>query len=289
MDVFTLYHGGTWDAFAVPKGVTLRSLRQDNVNDRILHTVTNRYSNKLAIERLNREIGEKIGNILKVGPSGIFHLQESAIPECNTIDEVPIPIESAESSIVSSGTQTTPTLEGNVETGKEKEREGYLTTEEMPDGRETREGATRQVQSYSYHSKSWDPELIPQGLDPESLLKDDLLSPAAVPKAPVLSGSAALYREFLTKRAVRRGPPLPPPPPHTTAQSSLTTLTSRDTFTPGTSVVSDTDSNTTTTPNIYDSYEPPLDPLGGRVKAEIKLAMTALLNCLAEHVEGMPL
>lgn len=223
----------------MPKKYTLRSLC---VNDNILYISTSTYqTSERAIERLSYDIGGKIGKTLKLDSDGVFQLQESEIPECYTVDETPIPIESAESSTMSNSTQTTLELEGNVDSGKNKEQEGYFMAEEVPDGK----------------------------------------------GPPASLGSTVRDRGLSLGREVRHGSSSSQP--HANAEnSSPTTSVSGDAFTPGTSVVSDTDSNTTATPKISDEKEPSWDPIGQRVRAEIKLAATGFLKCFTEHVEGMP-
>lgn len=221
----------------MPKTCTLRSL---HANDNILHISARTYqpTSECAIEKLNREIGEKIGKTLKLDSDGIFQLQESEIPECYTVDEAPIPVRSVEPSTMSNSAQTTLELEGNVESGKDEEQEGYFVAEEVPDE-----------------------------------------------KSPSTSlGSTTV--QFFPDREVRHGSSSSQP--HAAAEDGSPNISvSGDAFTPGTSVVSDTDSNTTATPKIFDAREPPWG-IEQQMRAEIKLAAIGFLKCFTEHVEGMP-
>lgn len=129
-----------------------RALRSLRGNDNILHISAHilQSTSKGAIERLNYEIGEKIGQILKFDSDGILQLQESEIPEYYTVDKAPIPTRSVEISTMSNSAQTTLEPEGNGESGKDKEQEGNFMAEEAPDEKSpsTSLGSTVQDQGF---------------------------------------------------------------------------------------------------------------------------------------------
>lgn len=171
----------------MPKTCALRSLRG---NDNILHISAHIFqpTSKGAIERLNYEIGEKIGQILKFDSDGILQLQESEIPEYNTVDKAPIPTRSVEISTMSNSTQTTLKPEVNGESGKDKEKEGYFMAEEAPDEKSppTSLDSTVQDQGFSpdrevrHGSSSSQPHATAENCSPSISAPGDVFTPGTL-------------------------------------------------------------------------------------------------------------
>lgn len=250
-----------------------------------------------AIESLYAAIGTRIAQILQAGPDGKFQVDDAAIPvECNIDDNIPIPIEPPETCAVSVSTQTTPNLKesdnvgGSEEGGPSKMGTKKIRTRRASKGKGVRMGgqSVRRVaqkppndlSSEEYESETSDDNDIPPPKESSSF---PILPDATVQYQAVSSETQPFSADPLSAHNKRR---LPSDQPITENYSTQYAASSPEAaFTPGTSVVSDTDSDTTTMP------EPePIDPASSyqqAMRSEIKATMSGFLKSFVEHMEGI--